>query len=114
MEGATVFMEEGAEGATVARLQTINDYYQARTTLVPGDQITPYRPLSPELLYWTAQDWGEFLDRTPWSKVTPFQVDDLSLKVPVQDFKGKTLHDFGITQSTARSKAFEILRHRNG
>jgi transcription-repair coupling factor (superfamily II helicase) len=112
MEDAQVFIEEGAEGAVSARLQTIHDYYQARTTPVPGDKGTAYRPLSPELLYWKAEDWDAFLQTTTWSKVTPFHMDSSSLPFPVQDCKGKTVTDFGVTQSTARSKAFEILSHR--
>lgn len=109
---ATLFIEEGCEGATISRLQTINDYYQARLMPIPGDKILPYRPLSPELLYWTAQDWESFLQTKSWSKVTSFQIEEANQGIPVEDFEGKAIHDFGITQSMPRHKVFEILAQK--
>ena len=124
-EETQVYSEEGVEGAVSTRLQTITDYYQARTMPVPGDQGTTYRPLPPELLYWTVDEWDAFLQTTNWTKVTPFQTpnphgeersDTNTAPVPVrygvQDCHGKPLTDFGAVQSTARSKAFEILSQR--
>ncbi len=112
--GAQVFIEEGCEGAVSERLTTITDYYQARITPIPGDQGLAYRPLPPELLYWTATDWEEFRQTVSWSKITPFQLDDAHAGSGVQDFQGKILTDFGAAQSTARIKAFEILSARLG
>jgi len=109
MEGAQVFIEEGVGGAVSARLQTIHEYYQARIMPVPGDKGSNYRPLPPELLYWTAQDWDAFLETTLWSRVTPFHVDHSPSGPAVKDYMGKAVADFGAAQSTARSKAFEVL-----
>jgi len=105
---AQIFLEEGCEGAVSERLATIADYYQARITPIPGDQGIAYHPLPAELLYWTAADWEAFLQTVSWSKVTPFHVDGSI----AQDFQGKTLMDFGASQSTARLKAFEVLSNR--
>lgn len=112
VEGAQIFIEEGCEGAVSERLATVTDYYQARMTPIPGDQGMTYRPLPPELLYWTASDWQEFLQAVSWSKITPFHMDGSPDGPVVQDFQGKTLTDFGTAQSTARVKAFEILSNR--
>lgn len=107
-----VFIEEGCDGAVAERLATITDYYQARITPIPGDQGMTYRPLPPELLYWTKEDWEEFLQTISWTKVTPFKIDDSHAGSGIQDFQGKTLTDFGANQSTVRVKAFEILSTR--
>lgn len=109
---AQVFMEEGCEGAVPQRLATITDYYLARISPIPGDKGITYRPLPPELLYWTASDWEQFLQDVSWSKVTPFNVDRSAEGPIVQDFQGKTVTDFGAAQSTVRIKAFEILSNR--
>jgi transcription-repair coupling factor (superfamily II helicase) len=94
-QNSQIFIEEGADGSAAARLQTINDYYQARTAPIPGDHSSPYRPLPPELLYWTAQEWKTFLQTTPWTKVTSFQGEDSQPGVGVEDYQGKVLTDFG-------------------
>jgi transcription-repair coupling factor (superfamily II helicase) len=112
MEGAQVILEEGCEGAAAARLQTINDYYQARMAPIPGDQGVSYRPLPPQLLYWGQDDWETFLEETSWSKVTPFHVDESALGPIIIDLKGKTLTDFGPIQSKTRSNTFDILSRR--
>ncbi|MDF3033264.1 MAG: mfd [Alphaproteobacteria bacterium] len=115
-EGTRVYIEEGAEGAVSARLETIADYYQARTTPVPGNQgKTTYRPVPPELLYWTAEDWAAFLQTTSWVKVTPFQVEDSVFGCSVEECKGKMVAGLGGEgrgQSMARSITFDVLsRH---
>ncbi|MBX9805323.1 MAG: transcription-repair coupling factor [Alphaproteobacteria bacterium] len=112
VEGAQIYLEEACEGAAAAHLQTIQEYYQARNTPIPGDQGTKYRPLPPELLYWTSTDWDTFLQTSPWSKVTPFHGEETNQGSPLQDYQGKILADFGAAQSTARVKAFEVLAER--
>ena len=112
VESAQILLEEGVDGAATSRLELINDYYQARKSPIPGDHSSPYRPLPPELLYWTAQEWKDFLDTAAYSKVTQFQVDDALPGASIQDFQGKILTDFLKAQNSTRSKAFEDLSIR--
>lgn len=111
MEGSQLFLEEGCEGAAAARLQTIDDYYQARLRPIPGEGGT-YHPLPPAVMYWSAEDWETFLSKASWSKITSFHVDQSSVGPPVTDVKGKALTDFATGQGTPRSKSLEILSRR--
>jgi len=95
-----LFMEEGSEGAALSHLEAIKDYYQVRLPPTAGDHHLAYRPLSPESLYWTNEDWDSFLQTTPWIKVTPFQIDYSSLKLQGHDYQGKTFSNFRNHQDT--------------
>lgn len=108
MPNAQIFLEEGCEGAALARLETIRDYYQARLAPVAGDKAA-YHPLPPASLYWTLEDWELFLQTSPWAKVTPFQVDSSAFGIPVSDCAGKAVTRFGSAKKTDRSRIFESL-----
>lgn len=103
-QDTAIFIEEGVEGAVQSRLETIADYYQARSTPVPGERGALYRPLPPEALYWISQEWKTFLVQTSWSKVTPFSIAGSD----VEDCQGRALTDFG----KGGAGVFEALRDR--
>jgi transcription-repair coupling factor (superfamily II helicase) len=111
MDGTQIFIEEGCEGAVTARLQTIEDYYQARRKPITGETLT-YKPLPPELLYWSASEWETFLSGASWSKMTAFQVEESTSGPSIIDVKGKALTDFHSVKKSGRSTAFEILSKR--
>jgi transcription-repair coupling factor (superfamily II helicase) len=95
---AQILLEEGVAAAVGARLEIINEAYQARLKPMPGDPI--YRPLAPDRLYWTRADWDTFIKTAQWSKVTPFHEESS------KGYEGKTLTDF------TKGQIFEAVSRR--
>ena len=112
MDNADIYMEEGCEAAVHSRLQVIQDYYQARLTALlaslKGIEKTTYRPLPPDLLYWTSPEWEHFLHGNPWAKVTPFQPNNASGDTILTDFKARPLIPF-TASSPDRPETFSLL-----
>lgn len=110
VEGAQIFLEESMESAVLARLQTIVDYYQVRKKpALFSEENIPYRPLPSDLLYWTEEEWGTFLQSTPWVKVTPFRGETVDSQIVFQDFQGKILTNFGSEKDKDKAKIFDRL-----
>jgi transcription-repair coupling factor (superfamily II helicase) len=71
LEGASVSLDHQAEEVLAARLEMIEDHYQARR-MPPRDGEVPYRPAPPGRLYLTGRGWNEMLSRGPVFRLSPF------------------------------------------
>jgi transcription-repair coupling factor (superfamily II helicase) len=70
-------LEPLAEDAAHERFAQITDYYEARRQVLaqrtPGP---PYRPLPPDRLYFTEDEWRARLEQLSMARLTPFAVPD--------------------------------------
>ena len=70
---APIVLDARADEAAQQRLDQIADYYAARKAAYDEDPAKAnYRPLPPERLYLTPEQWRERLDKAPVARLTPF------------------------------------------
>src|SRR5580698_7356948 len=70
---APVILDARAEEAAHERLAQIADYYQARKVAYEEDPAKAnYRPLKPDRLYLSEDEWRERLARAPVARLNPF------------------------------------------
>src|SRR5580692_6124889 len=70
---APVILDARAEEAAHERLAQIADYYQARKTAYEEDPAKAnYRPLKPDRLYLSEDEWRERLAKAPVARLNPF------------------------------------------
>ena len=74
---APVAIEPQGEDAARERFKQIADYYEARREALehPGGGAI-YKPLPPERLYVTEEEWNRRLTEAPLARLTPFAVPD--------------------------------------
>ena len=74
LTGCPIVLEPLAEDAVRERLHQIEDYYEARQqALAQRGSGPPYKPLSPQRLYFTEADWRARLDAAALVRLTPFK-----------------------------------------
>jgi len=96
---ALVFLAHQSEESKTARLELIADYYAARKDMLhPKDddakhaiKAPPYKPLPPDALYLTDDEWKNALKRLLVRDLSPFQAPDSTKSV---DAGGKAARDF--------------------
>jgi transcription-repair coupling factor (superfamily II helicase) len=71
LPNASVSLDHQADEVLTARLEMVADHYAARRA-VPRDGEVPYRPLPPDRLYLTRQDWDSMLADLPVLAFSPF------------------------------------------
>jgi len=72
---ASVSFDHQSDDVLSARLEMIADHAEARKA-VPRDGEVPYRPLPPDRLYLTRDDWDEMLSFGPRLAFSPFGMPD--------------------------------------
>src|SRR6478672_11653226 len=77
LQGAAVAIEPQAEDAIRERFKQILDYYQARRDAMehPGGGAI-YKPLPPDRLYLTEDEWSKRLDETALARLSAFAVPE--------------------------------------
>jgi transcription-repair coupling factor (superfamily II helicase) len=78
--GVSVALDHQAEQVLESRLELIADHYEARRA-PPRDGETPYRPLPPERLYLSGEDWDAMLCQLSSFAFSPFAKPDNSTGV---------------------------------
>src|SRR5258705_10507346 len=74
---ARVAIEPQGEDAARERFKQISDYYEARREAMehPGGGAV-YKPLPPDRLYLTEDEWTRRLDEAALARLTPFAVPE--------------------------------------
>lgn len=72
--GSPLVLDHNVDDAIGERLSQIQDYYDARKTVMDkgGAPGAPYKPLPPEMLYLTPEEWAERIAAAPVARLTPF------------------------------------------
>lgn len=73
--GAPVVLEHLDEEAAHERIAQIADHYEARKEALGGEG-PPYKPLPPDRLYLTENEWRERMKTSAIAKLTPFATPD--------------------------------------
>ncbi|MCS6931765.1 MAG: transcription-repair coupling factor [Acetobacteraceae bacterium] len=74
LPGASVSLDHQAEEALAARLEMIEDHYEARRAPPRGEEA-PYRPAPPARLYLSRAEWDAMLARGPLFRFAPFAAE---------------------------------------
>ena len=106
LPGASVTLDHQAEEARDARLETITDYHDARRNI--GDAGGGvYKPLEPDLLYLTAEDWDAGLAVRGVGQVTPFAAPEHQRDV--FDAGGRRSRDFAEARANTEVNVFDAV-----
>lgn len=109
---ALVMLSHHAEEAKKARQELITDYYQTRREFLDTDQskkgalkAPPYKPLKPETLYLTNEEWDTALKSHPVRDLSPFQAPESMKSV---DAHAKLGRDFAPERAQGGNNVFEL------
>jgi transcription-repair coupling factor (superfamily II helicase) len=67
-----------ADDAAAERLSQVKDYHDARRAALTQKQpgVAPYRPLPPDALYMTPEEWAQRTAAVPLARLTPFALPE--------------------------------------
>ncbi len=69
-----IVLDPLAEEAASERFKNIKDHYEARAVALDRHPATAaFKPLPPDALYLTPEEWNDRLSKTPVARVTPFE-----------------------------------------
>ena len=107
---APVILDPLSDDAIDERLDLIKDHYEARREALDSglDQGVPYKPLSPELLYLTAEDWAGLLGSQTRVRLSAFDVPDSSLETII-NMGGKQGRTFAAERSADNINVFDAV-----
>jgi transcription-repair coupling factor (superfamily II helicase) len=108
---ALVLLSHQAEEAKAARLELVADYYATRKQFLREKReghekvvTAPYKPLPPERLYLTDEEWSAALARRDARDFSPFQAPETTSSVDAGGRKGR---DFAPERAQGRVNVFE-------
>ncbi|MEA3030362.1 MAG: hypothetical protein QOG13_1687 [Sphingomonadales bacterium] len=102
-----IVRDTGDAGALEARFEAVADYFENRQraqTREPGS----YRPLAPETLYLTREEWAALVAARPLHQVTPFHEPD---GAAVIDFAMEPPRDFAPERSQGANVYDAVVAH---
>src|SRR5256884_3954046 len=105
---APVAIEPQSEDAARERFKQIADYYEARREALehPGGGAV-YKPLPPDRLYLTENEWTKYLAETALARLTPFALPDHS--ADVVDAGARQGRNFAPERTDASVNVFEAV-----
>ena len=110
-DDAVVVLDPQADEACQARLELINEYFEARCDLAGGGAAavgTVYHPLPPARLYLEAREWTARLDRHPTGLLSPFAAPEVG--TVAIDAGGRPGRDFADARVRDGVNVFDALR----
>jgi transcription-repair coupling factor (superfamily II helicase) len=104
---APIVVEPQGEDAARERFKQITDYYEARRDALdhPGGGAL-YKPLPPDRLYLTAEEWSGRLGEAPLARLTPFAVPEDSGVIDAGARQGR---NFAPERNDASLNVFESV-----
>ncbi|MGB8273798.1 MAG: transcription-repair coupling factor [Alphaproteobacteria bacterium] len=114
---AAVTLDQHAEEARDARLDTIADYYAARAAMGGrggpgggrgGDLEHPYKPLPPDRLYLNREEWDRHLGSRAVGVFSPFRAPEHA--ADTLDAEGRGGRDFAEVRARPGANVFDELR----
>ncbi len=94
-----IIFDHQVEEAFKNRQDAIRDYYLARLNPVIGD--SQYHPISPELLYWTEDEWQFLKDKNETITLSPY------LSPEAEDKGGRLPPDFTAIRKSQNEQLFD-------
>jgi transcription-repair coupling factor (superfamily II helicase) len=108
LDRTPVVLEPLADDVAHERITQIVDYHDARKTVPDGAGGVPYKPLPPERLYFTEEEWRAQLARLKLARMTPFVVPD-SEGASVVDIGTKQGHNFSAERAETDANVFDAV-----
>ncbi|WP_029356049.1 transcription-repair coupling factor [Bosea sp. 117] len=108
--GAPLVMEAQAEDAARERLAQIADYYDARRDALDhtgqntGGHGAPYKPLPPDALYLTAEEWARDLGERANVRLSAFALPE---SAEVVDLNGRPARNFAPERADPDANVFQ-------
>ncbi|MGQ0589215.1 MAG: transcription-repair coupling factor [Sphingosinicella sp.] len=102
-----VVRDPGDAGAAEARFEAIADYYENRRRAQSADPGS-YRPLAPETLYLTREEWDGIAVERPLHLVTPFHEPEAAR---VLDFEVDPARDFAPERAQGSNVYEAVIGH---
>ena len=119
LPGAAVTLDHQVDEAVAARLDLIAEYYEARQSMLPSTQrdaqnaataTDVYKPVPPDSMFLTAEDWRGALESHPVVAFAPFALpDDQS---GIVDAGGRRVRDFTEIRANPDIQLFDAVHDR--
>jgi transcription-repair coupling factor (superfamily II helicase) len=106
LPGTALAIEHLADDAAHERLAQIADYYDARAEALRQGATPVYKPLRPEALYLSENEWRARLDAQALVRLNPFTVPDTA---GVLDVGARAGRNFAAERAAPGSNVFEAL-----
>lgn len=108
VDAAAVVLDHMTDEAVRERLDLIEDHYQARRTVLEDKTAggVPYKPVPPDHLYLSADEWAERLGEHKTVRVSPFA---LPAAPEVIDFGARAGRNFAAERSAEATNVFDAL-----
>lgn len=108
LPGVPVMLDPLASEAVSERLKEVEDYYQARKSQLEMDpENASYKPLPPDLLYLSPDEYQARMDKAALIKTSPFATPEETDRVI--DCGGKEGRDFAPERGTENTNVFEAV-----
>ena len=112
LPGTPLALEHLDEDAAHERFAQIADYYDARVEALKQGVMPPYKPLPPNKLYLTEDEWRVQLDRAARARLTPFAEPEGAGVIDVGAHAG---HNFSAERNDPKANVFEaVAKHVMG
>ena len=115
LPGIALTLDDQAEAARLARLDTVKDFYEGAPR--PAPRRSPggapvYNPLPPDRLYLTEAEWQGLLRGRTVAAFSPFAASEISGSEHTMDAGGKRSRDFAEICTQPGQNLFEAVRDR--
>ncbi len=105
--GAFISLDALAEDAFKARLEAVEDHYQAREDHRTLEKDSPYKPLPHALLYLSQAEWQTHLEQSDARAFNPYQLPDADHVVDYGAHQGR---DFAPERAQQNTNVYDALR----
>ena len=106
-ESDLILRDSAADQALNARREAIDDYYQNRVRAMEGGAGS-YRPLEPDALYLSKDEWSDFVDRRPIHLASPFPEPEAP---HIIDFGVEAARDFAPERAQQANVYEAVAKH---
>ncbi len=106
LPGTALALEHLDEDAARERFAQVADYYEARRQALAEGVTPPYKPLPPDRLYLTEDEWRDRLEAERFAKLTPFAVPEAEGVIDIGARQGR---NFAAERAEPKSNVFEAV-----
>ena len=107
---APVSFDHLAEAAVAERLALIEDHYKARVEGLEALKFgaPPYKPVPPQQLFFTPQEWASTLQRRLVRQMSPFEAVEPAGGASVRSFGGRIGRNFAAERAAENLNLFDV------
>ena len=105
-DGCPLMLDGMADDVAAERFAIVTDHHDARDAAQSKPMATVYKPLPPDALYLTPDEWRERLGRLPQIRATPFTAPEGGAS-DVVDCGGKAGRSFAAERADESAKVFD-------